>query len=73
MPLRKRGDRGDRGGRGNRGDRGARGNRGDFEEFIDMGQMRTFLLGDPSDSDPGYEVTNLIHKVFKKAAHNIGL
>ena len=58
MPLRKRGDRG---------------GRGDFEEFIDMGQMRTFLLGDPSDSDPGYEVTNLIHKIFKIAAHNIGL
>ena len=41
-----------------------RGDRGDFEGFIDLGEMQTFLLGDPSDSDPGYEVTNLIHKTF---------
>ena len=51
-----------------------RGDRGGFEGFIDLGEMQTFLLGDPSDSDPGYEVTNLIHKISKeKAAHNIGL
>ena len=57
MPLRKRGDR------GGRGDRRSRGNRGDFEAFIDMGQMRAFLLGDPSDSDPGYEVPQRVNGV----------
>ena len=42
-----------------------RGDRGGFEGFIDMSQMRNHLLGDPSDSDPGYEVTNLVNKVSK--------
>ena len=27
------------------------------EELLDMGQKRNTLPGDPSDSDPGYEVT----------------
>ena len=37
------------------------------EEFVDLGEMRKLLVaGDPSDSDPGYEVpqvlgTNVIH------------
>ena len=43
-----------------------RGDREGFEGFIDLDQMRKSLLGDPSDSDPGYEVTNLIHKISKK-------
>ena len=32
--------------------------RGDNMGFIDLDQMRNSLPGDPSDSDPGYEVTN---------------
>ena len=42
-----------------------RGDRGGFEGFIDMSQMRNPLLGDPSDSDPGYEVTNLVNIISK--------
>ena len=39
--------------------------------FIDIDQKYLPVYqGDPSDSDPGYEVTNLIHE-FKKAAYNI--
>ena len=42
-----------------------RGDRGGFEGFIDMSQMRNPLLGDPSESDPGYEVTNLVNIISK--------
>ena len=47
-----------------------RGEMGGCEGFIDLDQMRNSLPGDPSDSDPGHEVTNLIHKISINCTQN---